>query len=278
MKNLRNFCILITLLISPRLFSQDMIYKTDETSISAKVLEINATSVKYKLFNKTNETVFEIPKNSVRYIQYENGVKEFYNTSSKSVVVEVPHETPVEKGSNKKFLKNIIALNCFDMFFTNASFSYERIFNSGNISLKVPVSLGLQGKPNTQDYTSEFGQTQFLQNRNWAGGLELNIYPFGQTRQTFYLGLSGMVGSFNYFRDSTTYVMNAYNNYVPVIVHNKNTGAHYSGMVHLGGNIRLSDNFLFGTKLGIGFKREETNLQDYTLPTLQFDFNLGYRF
>ena len=67
--------------------------------------------------------------------------------------------------------------------------------------------------------------------------------------------------------------------YTTVTGHTKYEGMHYSGMVHLGGYLHMGDNFLIGCKIGVGFKREETIEPDnYTLPTAQFDFNLGYRF
>ena len=153
------------------------------------------------------------------------------------------------------------------------------ILKSGNISIKIPFSIGLQGKPNTQDYTSDFYQTQFLQNRNYAAGLELNVYPFGQTKSTFYIGLSTFVGSFNYYKNVNDTINNGYGgSYYNTVGQIKYTGMHYSGMVHLGFYLHLSDSFYMGAKLGLGFKREDTIVTNYTLPTAQFDFNLAYRF
>ena len=266
-------------LVAFTLNAQDMIHKTDETVISAKVLEINTGTVKYKLYSSTTDKVFELSKNDIHYIVYQNGVKEFYNTSPKPAYVEREREEvkPVEKTDNKVFFKNIIALNCFDMFFTNFSASYERILNSGKFSFKIPLSIGLKGKPNTTNYTSDFWQTQFLQNRNYAAGLEFNIYPLGQTRNTFYVGLSTFAGTFNYYKSTT--VPYPYYPFTTSGQPIEYEGVHYSGMIHLGGYLRLGDNFLIGSKLGVGFKREETiEVNNYTLPTAQFDFNLAYCF
>ena len=278
MKIRSHLFILIFSLLALHLHAQDMIYKTDETVITAKVLEINTSTVKYKLFSSSIDKVFELPKNNIHYIVYQNGTKEFYNTTPATTYVETETaKQPVQK-VNKDFHKNIIALNCFDMLFTNFSASYERVFNSGKISLKIPVSIGLQGKPNTSNYTSDFYETQFLQNRNYAAGLELNIYPFGQQRHVFYIGISTFAGSFNYYENITTTSTNYGYTATNIIGQTEHEGTHYSGMIHLGGYIGLTDNLLLGAKLGVGFKRENTVVEDYTLPIVEFDFNLGYRF
>lgn len=159
------------------------------------------------------------------------------------------------------------------MFFTNFSLSYERYFNDGKFSLKVPFSIGLGGKPNQNNYSSSFGDTHYLQNRLYSAGLEFNIYPFGQTRSTFYIGLSGVVGSFNYYQPLYPYSSCTY-----PVVYEKFTGSHGAGMIHLGGYLGLSENILVGAKMGVGYKKEETIYEDFTLPKVQFDLNLAYRF
>ena len=109
----------------------------------------------------------------------------------------------------------------------------------------------------------------------YSGGLEFNIYPFGQTRNTFYIGLSGVAGSFNYYLQTAGSGYPYY--YIPEPT-TKHIGAHYAGMLHLGGYLAPSENILIGAKFGAGYKREETIILDYTLPKVQFDLNLAYRF
>ncbi len=247
--------------------AQDMIYKTDETIISSKVLEVGASTIKYKLFGNSLDNVFEIPKNDIHHIIYQNGIKEFYNTSPKRVF-DV-HEDTQPSMNNNDFKRNIIALNCFEIAFTNFSISYERISVSGKSSVKIPVSFGLGGRPNTNNYVSQTGTTQFLQNKIFSGGVEFNLYPLGQTRNTFYLGISASAGSFYYYK--TVYATQYYNGYYPSQYsagQDRRIGSHYAGLIHL----------VIGTKIGLGFKRENTLEVDYTLPTAQFDFNLAYKF
>lgn len=258
--------------------AQDTIYKTDGSRIVAKIMEINASSVKYKFVGNGTEIILESEKNEISYIAYSNGVREMYNMNVQKKENPITDDRMIAK-PQEHFLKNIIALNCFEMVFTNFSISYERIFPSGTYSLKVPLSMGLGGKPNQNDYSSEFGSTQFLQNRLYSSGLEFNIYPLGQTKHIFYIGLSAMAGSFYYYENIITTGYNGYNGYYQqVIGSSRHIGSHYSGTVHLGGYLRLSDNFSIGMKFGLGYKREETVELDYTIPRVQFDFNLAYKF
>ena len=264
-------------------FAQDTIYKTNGIKIIAKVMEINSSSIKYKFSGSDHDVDANIPKVDVAYIVYANGMKEVYNNSAskKQTGLDDSPERFADHNYQLPF-RNIIAINCFEMFFTDLSLSYERISKSGKYSIKIPVSVGLNGKPNTNSYTSGFlTGDQFFQNRLYSGGVEFNVYPFGQTRSTFYLGVSAVAGSFVYYKSVTSYPYSgsssySYNNYT--YVNEKHIGSQYAGMFHLGGYLGLSTNFLIGAKLGLGFKKEETVDVNYTEPKVQLDLNLAYRF
>jgi len=70
------FVVFLSPLVS---FGQDKIYKTDNTVIEAKVVEINKSEIKYKKFSNQNGPAYIIPKKEVSKIVYENGEKEVYN-------------------------------------------------------------------------------------------------------------------------------------------------------------------------------------------------------
>ncbi|MCW3084054.1 MAG: hypothetical protein JWP12_1420 [Bacteroidetes bacterium] len=254
-------------------FAQDTIYKTDGNAILVKVLEVGPASVKFRFVDASS--VLTIPKKEIIAIGYQGGGRELYGIAPPK---RQQAEIPAEIEAPRVMLKNIIALNCFDVAFANLSVSYERILNSGKISFKIPLSIGLDGRPNTTQYSTNFGNTMFLQNRIYSGGLELNVYPFGQTRSTFYVGISGQVGQFHYYRDIHDSLASSGYGYYPVTGHEKFIGTHYSGMVHIGGYIGVSENFLIGAKLAIGYKKEETVFEDYTQFRAQLDLNLAYRF
>ncbi len=258
-------------------FAQDTIYKTNGSKIIAKVTEINASSIKYKFPNNGGELMAESSKSEIAYIVYSGGLKEIYNPifsnkESTIVATELPEEMkPVSK------LNNIIAINCFDMLFTNFSISYERSFSNGKFSVKIPLTVGLGGKPNKNAYSSSFGDTHFIQNKMYSAGLEFNIYPLGHTRNTFYIGLSGVYGAFNYYDPIFATAGYPYN-YTYIASYAKYEASHVAGMIHIGGNLGLTDNLLIGTKFGVGYKKEDTIYEDFTLPKVQLDLNLAYRF
>ncbi len=263
------------------LFSQDTIYKTDGSKIIAKIIEVNATSIKYK-FVDGNETVIENPKITIAHISYSNGLKEMYNTytSRKEVTALDEKPIPINK-SQEQFLKNIFAINVFEMAFVNFSCSYERIFGSGKIGLKLPISFGMGGKQNDNPYLPNNNENAtYLTNKIIGSGLEFNYYPIDQMRHTFYVGLSGVIGSFNYYQNVNSFYNNPNGSYYTYTPNDniKHTGMHYAGMLHIGCYFGLSKNILLGGKFGIGYKKEETVFVDYTHPKLQLDMNLAYRF
>jgi len=76
-------------------FAQDIILKTDGSEIQAKVLEITATSVKYKNFDFQSGTTRYLKLQDVFMITYENGTKEVFGiqTSSSAAAQENEHDS-----------------------------------------------------------------------------------------------------------------------------------------------------------------------------------------
>ena len=64
--------------------AQDKIIKTDNAIIEAKVVEINASEIKYKKFSNLNGPTYTISKTNIQLIVYENGEKETFNTENAS--------------------------------------------------------------------------------------------------------------------------------------------------------------------------------------------------
>lgn len=62
--------------------AQDIIYKKDNSTVKAKVLEVNAGSVVYKLFDYPDGSVITISKDEISVIIYQNGTHEVFNQLS----------------------------------------------------------------------------------------------------------------------------------------------------------------------------------------------------
>ena len=73
---------LVIILLPFASFGQDKIYKTDNSIIEARVLEINKAEIKYKKFSNQNGPAYIIPITEVAMIVYENGEKEVYSQDS----------------------------------------------------------------------------------------------------------------------------------------------------------------------------------------------------
>jgi len=105
MKNLLNFLLIIALcMISVSTNAQDIITKKDGTDISAKVLEVTTTVIKYKRFENQNGPVISVKKSDVLMVRYENGTKDVFKESVSDDNVSSVNE---HNNSNKVLPGNI---------------------------------------------------------------------------------------------------------------------------------------------------------------------------
>ncbi len=59
--------------------AQDIITLKDGSDIQAKILEINASEIKYKKYSNPDGPIYTIQKNDVLIVQYENGEKDVFS-------------------------------------------------------------------------------------------------------------------------------------------------------------------------------------------------------
>jgi hypothetical protein len=112
MKKIMVLLLLLSYGITP--FCQDIIFKTNGDEISAKVIEISPTEIKYKRFENPEGPNYIIDKNQVLMIKYENGNKDIFNNSANNAapapppVVNVPKPVvvPTETLPDKPFYRN----------------------------------------------------------------------------------------------------------------------------------------------------------------------------
>jgi hypothetical protein len=81
---MKTIAIITGVLLSSGVFSQDMINTTDGRSISAKVLEVGSTEVKYK--NSTNQDgpVYVMNKSDINSIKYSNGTEDVFSQTNQT--------------------------------------------------------------------------------------------------------------------------------------------------------------------------------------------------
>ena len=99
MKNLMNLLIIIALfMISTGTNAQDLITKADGTDISAKVLEVTITEIKYKRVDNLSGPIYTLLKSDVLMIRYEDGTKDIFNKVVSSDDKSLPDDGMCEKG------------------------------------------------------------------------------------------------------------------------------------------------------------------------------------
>lgn len=78
------FTLLTTIYTVSFCFSQDIITKRTGENISAKVLEVTTTEIKYKAFSNPNGPIFSVLKTDLSMIQYEDGTKNIFPYEKKA--------------------------------------------------------------------------------------------------------------------------------------------------------------------------------------------------
>jgi hypothetical protein len=84
-------------------YSQDMITKKTGEDITAKVLEVTTSEIKYKKFDNLDGPTFSILKSEVLIIRYKNGTKDVFNIVTPAAVNEVT--VTEQKNENDMFAK-----------------------------------------------------------------------------------------------------------------------------------------------------------------------------
>ena len=101
---------LLLVVLSMSATAQDTITKNDGSVIQAKVLEITPTEVKYKRYNNLEGPLYVLNKTEVSAIKYENGEKDVFTGTSKSVKYKFNTTHEVREGmkfSEYKKLYNV---------------------------------------------------------------------------------------------------------------------------------------------------------------------------
>jgi hypothetical protein len=83
----------LAILMTSHIFSQDVIIKNDKSEIKAKVIEIQETTIKYKLYDFLEGPLRNISVSEVFMIIYENGKRETFNTVSEIKPVQIQTQT-----------------------------------------------------------------------------------------------------------------------------------------------------------------------------------------
>lgn len=77
--------------------AQDLIVKTDNSQVEAKVTEITSAEVRYKRFSNPDGPTYVLPVGNIRYIQYPNGEKEIFTSETSAATIPAIPLTPASE-------------------------------------------------------------------------------------------------------------------------------------------------------------------------------------
>ncbi len=304
--------LLFSVLLLAQGFSQDQLFKTDSTKLEVKILEINPTEIKYKLFNYEDSPKITVLKSEVAVIIFKNGVREVISPfikqteAVKGASVNAPNndtlwkkreEAQLKYQENKKAelemvlsTKNLIGLNLFELLNCCVGITYMRELAHHHLNICVPINIGFTAPTvnnlmvptvihnkysDIQDYT--------YSNKTIEVGLGINFQTSSSTSTTYFVGplvnFGQYVGSFSGSR---------YGSYGLAVNRYDFTMNRWSIMINNGFLFRPSKNFNIMVNVAVG-ERIDTYLQndpihynnskDYTIPfALKFGICMGYKF
>ena len=256
MKKAIIFCFTV-LLYSSITYAQDRIYKTDNSVVEAKVIEITTAEIKYKLFSNLDGPTYVLNKSEAAIIIYQNGQHEVFSKNAKASI------STIKSFHYDSLKKNIISINLFDVIYTHLTISYEYLLKSGRIGIKIPLSIS-----HSKASYSNYSRYNFNQKTIYSAGVDLNFYPNGQKRKiNYYLGPAFHYGVFNYY--SSIYI-------TPQILN----GDCFALLFNNGIRFRPAPGINISFELGLGYREDRTtNYKNYIIyPCTSEEFNIGFIF
>lgn len=244
---MKNYLVVIGgILLSVTALGQDVINLKNKTSVKAKVINVGVKTIAYKKYDNLEGPSYEIRNREVTNILYENGTQEVIKTSS----------------GDYNNSKNIISFNYGDLTVSRIGISYERLFAKSKLGIKIPISTSFLGSNN---YYSNSAAMQT--------GLDVNYYPLGQKKVTFFTGLSTRIGRIN----SSNYYYGYNDPYYNDYYYYSSESNFISAYVNNGLVIHFNDHFSISGQVGVGIRNIYQNHQS-TEPHVNGELNASFRF
>lgn len=206
---MKHVIIVLIFISSVKLFSQDQLFKKDNSKHDVKVLEVNPDEIKYKLKDNPNGPLYTVKKSDVALIIYENGSHETYpdaKSPSQNVYIDprpyyfidsLPIKKAIEREKQYKSVtkgKNVAFINALDLANACVSLSYFREFGNGLFDVQVPVSFSF-GRPSFTTFFGPYNPGSYSQvndfqitSKAYDVGLGLYINTSGRRAITHFIG------------------------------------------------------------------------------------------
>ena len=273
-------------------YSQDQLFKKDNTKIEVKILEINPTEIKYKLFTYQDGPTIIIAKSDVALIIYQNGSHEAFSSPAPAQQVQpmivyaedINRRRSVQRQNMDSIkearfkeltlTKNLISLNMMEPLNGNIGISYLREFANGLFHVYVPVSVGVSEPMFNQPGNTIFGSygnysyiSEYKYDRKtFETGIGFHIQTSGKRAVTHFIGPYFGIGQFTGSFKSYLYDPNGYG-YQQTSSTNYFTMNRYTFMLDNGVLFRIHKNFNMMLLAGIGYHSDDyitNNPKNYT--------------
>lgn len=281
-------------------YAQDQLFKRDNSKLEVKILEINPTEIKYKLFTYQDGPTITIAKKDVALIIYQNGVHEVITSEAPTPPIQQPTPQPtvvyneyrsprinydsINDAKTKELLstKNFISMNILDPMNGSVSISYMREFAMNYLHVYVPVSVGFTAPHFTQisntmftgnsvEYTAG-GQNYFdvssfmFTNKAYEIGLGLHFQSSGKKQVTHFIGPYVGQAQFNgTYNTASYYINNSTGYYSSKFTENNNfTMNRLYLMLDNGILFRPTKNFNIMLLVGLGYHIDTFKGEDLT--------------
>ncbi len=305
---MKKIAVLLLCSLSIMSFAQDQLFKKDNSKVDVKILEINTTEIKYKLFTYQDGPTITVAKKEVALIIYQNGVHEVITSAE---TTPTPIETPpayvvynnytpsprinrdsIEKAEVEKLLvtKNLISFNMIEPINGSIGINYIREFANNYFHAYVPVTVGFAAPYFTQavntifsgnsyyysnNYNNTFSVSDFkYTNKKYEVGLGIHFQTSGKRAVTHfvgpYIGTSQFTGT--YSKTENFYDPNGYNSGYIVTTKNFTLDRMYV-MLDNGILFRVTKNFNIMMLAGIGYKVDKYKTDDNLTEAINYNKN-----
>jgi hypothetical protein len=287
-------------------YSQDQLFKKDNSKVDVKILEINPTEIKYKLFTYQDGPTITVSKKEVALIIYQNGVHEVITAAPETP--PTPTETPfvvynsysssprinrdsIEKAEINKLLstKNLVSFNMIEPINGSIGISYIREFANNYFHAYVPITIGFSAPYFTQAVNTIFSGSSYyynnsnnsfsvsdfkFSNKTYEVGLGIHFQTSGKRAVTHfigpYIGTSQFKGTYNrtenYYNPNTGYSNST------VTLRNFSLERTYV-MLDNGVLFRVTKNFNIMMLAGIGYKIDTYKTDDKLTEATNYNKN-----
>ncbi len=281
-------------------YAQDQLFKRDNSKLEVKILEINPTEIKYKLFTYQDGPTITIAKKDVALIIYQNGVHEVITAEAPTPTVQPTPQPMVIYNEYKAprvnydsindakikdliSTKNFISMNVLEPINGSFNISYLREFAMNYLHVYVPVSVGFSTPYFTQIsntlfsgetgyYTANgkdyFDVSDFLFTaKSYEIGLGIHFQSSGKKQVTHfigpYIGQAQYIGTYD--KTAYTYLNTNNGNYSSKFTEdNKFTMDRLSLMLDNGVLFRPTKNFNIMLLIGLGYHIDTFKGEDLT--------------